>query len=211
MQGSTGSGLDTVDRQELVASARRKWVRTTMRRASRFGAVSVSIGALLMVTLGPRPANASDSGGLILIGGAIVLGLGGADLAFTGYDLVQAVSEERASKGMATAEIMVAAPQFLFGSLALTQMRYDNQMIAPAFYVVWMGVLAGHGMVTLGTTPPMGSEPPAPPPEPDTPPKEKPKPAPDPYSEHPHFSLAPTVLSDGRGALVPGFCAVGTF
>jgi hypothetical protein len=140
------------------------------------------------------------------------IGVAGADVVFTGYDLVQAVQEERASKGMAIAEIAVTAPQFAIGGLVLADMKRANSAMLPtAVYVCWMGALMGHGIGTLATMPPG-----LPGAEPSPQPKPEPKSPADKQKEedwlHPRFSVAPTMLNDGmRTALIPGVAAVGTF
>ncbi len=147
-------------------------------------------------------------GGAIVVASVIAVGVVGADVVFTGYDLGQAVQEERASKGMAIAEIAVAGPQFLLGGAALTSMRFDKNAIAPGVYVAWMGTLVTHGIVTLATMPP---QPPTFEPAPERKKDPKPPRENDDWS-HPHLSVAPTMLNDGmRSALIPGVAAVGTF
>jgi hypothetical protein len=148
-------------------------------------------------------------GGALVVVGVVAVGTFVADVAFTGYDLAQAVQEERASKGMAIAEVAVTAPQFVIGGLVLSSMRHDNSAIVPAVYVAWTGALLGHGIGTLATMPPQ-----QPGFEPMPEPKGAPKPSKDKDDDwtHPHLSVAPTMLSDGvRSALIPGVGAVGTF
>jgi hypothetical protein len=186
------------------------------RCTSKIYASVLALAVAVLVSLAPRSAKACGSGGgsgdytaAIVTAGVIVIGVAGADVVFTGYDLSQAVQEERASKGMAIAEISVAAPQFAIGSLALANMPRNSSSIPMAVYVAWMGTLVGHGIGTLATMPaqPPSFEP-TPEPKKDTkPPKEK-----DEEWLHPHLSVAPTMLNDGmRATLVPGVAAVGTF
>jgi hypothetical protein len=174
----------------------------------------LAIAVAVLVSLASRPARACGSGGgtngALAAVGVVAIGVLAADVAFTGYDLVQAVQEERASKGMAVAEVAVTAPQFVIGGLVLASLRhYDDSAIIPAVYVCWTGALMGHGIGTLATMPaqPQGSEP-APGPKQDSKPRNKD----DDDWTHPKISVAPTMLSDGvRSALMPGVAAVGTF
>jgi hypothetical protein len=188
--------------------------RTTMRRCtSKIYASVLAVAVAVIVSLASRPAKACGSGGMgsaLAVVGVVAIGTLAADVAFTGYDLVQAAQEERASKGMAIAEVAVTAPQFVIGGLVLSSMRYNNDAIVPAIYVAWTGALMGHGIGTLATMP-RGPEP-----LPD--PKRAPLPSKDNSdwthsrdSDHPRVSVAPTMLSDGRSALMPGISAVGTF
>ncbi len=185
------------------------------RCSSKLYASLLAVAVAVLVSLAPRGAEACGSGGgggsLEVVGYTLLgvgVGLATADAVFTGYDLVQAVSEERASKGMATAEIAVAAPQLAIGALILSEMPRDNTMIVPAFYVAWMGVLTGHGIGTLMSQPPEAPSRG----EPASTPKSDPKPAVDPDWVHPRMSITPTMMSDGvRTALMPGVSAVGTF
>jgi hypothetical protein len=183
-------------------------MKNPMRRCRpNMRVLSLALGIAALVALAPRPAHAQDDvDGSALIFGGVLLGMFGADVVFVGYDLVQAVQEERASRGMAIAEVALGTPQFMFGSLALLGMRRDDNMIIPAVWVSTVGVLAVHGMVTLATEPTQ-PEPPRPkPPDPD------PNTEPDPNWVHPRMSFAPTMLSDGvRSAVIPGVMAVGTF
>jgi hypothetical protein len=190
-----------------------------MRRCrSKIYALVLALAALVVVSLAPRQAKACGGGGgaygALAVVGVLGAGLVVTDVVFTGYDLVQGVSEERASKGMAVAEVAVTTPQFVLGGLVLSGMPRDNNMIAPAVYVAWTGTLMIHGMVTLATQPKNTFAP------------AEPTPAPDPNQDtsapgghehehpqdHPHISVAPAMLSDGmRSALIPGLSAVGRF
>ncbi len=185
------------------------------RSPSKIYALLLAVAVAAVISLAPRGAEACGSGGgggALLAAGLVVVGVGvglaAADVVFTGYDLVQAVQEERASKGMAVAEVAVAAPQFAIGALIVAQMPRDNNIIAPAFYVGWMGALTGHGIGTLITEPPKSTRPG----EPSSAPTDEPKPSVAPDWSHPRISITPTMMSDGmRTALIPGVSASGTF
>jgi hypothetical protein len=180
------------------------------KRTSKIYATLLALAVAVLVSLGPRSAKACGSGGgsgALAAVGIFAAGLVVTDVVFTGYDLVQGVQEERASKGMAIAEIAVAAPQFAVGGLILSDMPRTKAAIPVACYVAWMGTLVGHGIGTLATMPP---QPPGPP-EPATPPKAKPPSEPEDWT-HPRLSVAPTMLNDGmRSAMIPGVSAVGRF
>jgi hypothetical protein len=181
-----------------------------MRRSnSKIYALVLALVTLVVVSLAPRQAKACGSGGgaygALLVAGVVGAGLVVTDVVFTGYDLVQGVSEARASKGMAIAEVAVASPQFVIGGLVLADMPRNNNMIAPAVYVAWTGTLMVHGIVTLATQP----KDPFAPKEPPGDPRREIKPL---DHEHPSFSVAPAMLSDGmKSALIPGLSAVGRF
>jgi hypothetical protein len=181
-----------------------------MRRSnSKIYALVLALVTLVVVSLAPRQAKACGSGGgaygALLVAGVVGAGLVVTDVVFTGYDLVQGVSEARASKGMAIAEVAVASPQFVIGGLVLADMPRNNNMIAPAVYVAWTGTLMVHGMVTLATQP----KDPFAPKEPPRDPKQDIRPL---GREQLSFSVAPAMLSDGmKSALIPGLSAVGRF
>jgi hypothetical protein len=185
-----------------------------MRRCtSKIYASVLAVAIAVIVSLASRPANACGSGGsgmgsALAVVGVVAIGTLVTDVAFTGYDLVQAAQEERASKGMAIAEVAVTAPQFVIGGLVLSSMHNNKDALIPAIYVAWTGALMGHGIGTLATMPPQPAG------EPSSDPKQPSKDKPDwthSKDEHPRISVAPTMLSDGRSALMPGISAVGTF
>jgi len=163
----------------------------------------LAIAVAALVGLAPRAAKACGSGASVL---AVIIAAAvpvvAADVTFTGYDLGTAALDERASNGWATAEIGVAAPQFILGGMAVANSRSNDALIVSGFYTLWMAALTGHGVVTLATSPPQASD--------------KPAPTPPPPSEnlfaHGRWSVAPTLLTDGRqNALIPGIGAAGTF
>ena len=85
-----------------------------MRRSnSKIYALVLALVTLVVVSLAPRQAKACGSGGgaygALLVAGVVGAGLVVTDVVFTGYDLVQGVSEARASKGMAIAGIICGA------------------------------------------------------------------------------------------------------
>jgi hypothetical protein len=157
-----------------------------------------------------KPARACGSGGGDMMAGlailaVVVVPVAAADVVFTGYDAVKGLEGERASKGMAIAEIAVASPQLLLVAGAGLNSHSTG---SDAFYVgysAWMGALVMHGIVTLATMPS------APPSESPSAPQQRPAdPAPDPYSSKLKITFTPTMVSDGSG-FAPGLGAVGRF
>jgi hypothetical protein len=179
---------------------------TMGRSRSKIYALVLAFAALVVVSLAPRRAHACGGGGMgspalwgtvLLVGGGVAV----TDVVFTGYDLVQGVSEERASKGMAIAEVAVTAPQVAIGTYVLMNSTRSNDMAVPAIYTAWTGTLLAHGIVTLVTMP----KDPFAPAEPARSPTR-------PLEHEPNLSVAPAMLSDGmRSAGIPGLSAVGRF
>jgi hypothetical protein len=180
------------------------------RTTSKIYVMVLMVAVAAIVALCPRSARAcggGGNGGALAAGLVVLAGVGAADVVFTGYDLGVAVQDERASNGWATAEVAVAAPQLVIGGLAIANMKWDKDLIAPGFYVLWMGTLTAHGIVTLATSPPRDPRAPR---GPEDSPSTPAKPI---ENEHVHLGMiSPTLLNDGASrTLVPGVSATGTF
>jgi hypothetical protein len=132
------------------------------------------------------------------------------DVTFTGYDVIKGIQGESASKGMASAEFVLAMPQLLVGTVIsldfvshggeshIHELGRDDFWPILA-YTAWMGGLTAHGIATLCTfTQPS---------------------LPDPHSHvslhqvaaaEPKVDLAPTLLGD-PSKVFPGLVAFGRF
>jgi hypothetical protein len=166
-------------------------------------AILPGLAAAIALTVGaPRSARACGSGnytGLVIAGiGALAIGV--ADLSMLLYD---ASSSKRPSFGYATAELMIAMPQFGLGAWGTVKLISDGDSrgaLLTGLYTLATGFMLGHALWIVASTP---SQVPAP--ESTPPPDSAVTPAP-----APTLSLGPTWVPVGPLSQ-PGFGLVGRF